>query len=117
MEAEGRMTTVSESNIHDALAYLAGDPHPLAVARFKLTTAENNAKQIYAECFLDSNQSTVDGRKASVEIDKRYIESKTAEALCVLEYERHRARVKAAEMLIEVWRSENANARVAEKIR
>jgi DNA topoisomerase VI subunit B len=107
---------VSERNIEDALTYLAQDPHPLAVARFNLTKAENEAKQIYADCFLASNQSTVDAKKASAETNERFVSAKLKEAECVLELERHKARTKAAEMLIEIYRTESANARNAEKI-
>ena len=58
----------------------------------------------------------MDAKKASAEVNVRYVTAKSAEAECVMDLERHKARTRAAEMLIEVWRSENANARQAEKV-
>lgn len=107
---------VTDNNIHDALEYLAIDPHPLALARKDLTDAESRAKRAFAEAFLNAVGS-VEERKQKAELDKRYIAAKDEEAKEVLAVERHRRRLAAAEMLIEVWRSENANARASEKVR
>lgn len=107
---------VSERNVSDALAYLADDPHPLAKARHDLTLAENKAKETFARLFLKESGS-VDARKAAAEIAADYRDAKADEAEAVLEFERHRSRVKAAEMLLEIWRTENANIRAAERVR
>jgi hypothetical protein len=107
---------VSEKNVSDALTYLAADPHPLAEARFRLTMAENMSKEMYARRFLDA-EGTVKERECHAETAESYIKQKRDEADCVMEYERHRSRVKAADMLLEVWRTENANARAAERVR
>jgi DNA topoisomerase VI subunit B len=109
--------TVSEKNVSDALIYLADDPHPLAVAQFNLATAEATTKQTFARLFLDSNQSTVDAKKASAECHPDHIAAKQVEANAILECERHKRRVRAAESLLEIFRTENANARAAERIR
>jgi hypothetical protein len=108
---------VSDNNVHDALAYLAGDPHPVAEAKHRLTLAENKTRETYARLFLASNGASVAAKEASVESNPDYIAAKHAEAEAVLELERHKSRVKAAEMLLEVWRTENANARAAERVR
>lgn len=107
---------VSENNITDALAYLAIDPHPLALARKDVVDAENIAKEIFASQFLKA-QGTVKERESEAECSTLYITAKADESGAILELERHRARSRAAEMLIEVWRSENANARAAERVR
>jgi len=109
--------TVSDQNVSDALTYLAADPHPLAVARFNLTVAENKARETFARLFLSSNATTNDAKKASAESNQEYIAAKQTEADAVLEMERHKSRTKAADMLLEVWRTENANARAAERVR
>lgn len=108
---------VSEKNISDALHYLATDPHPIAEARFNLTKAENRTRETFASHFLKSNEKTNDAKRAGVECHMEYVAAKNAEADAVLEYERHKSRVKAAEMLLEIWRTENANARAAERVR
>lgn len=107
---------VTEKNVSDALAYLAIDPHPLAEAQWAMNNAENKSKEVYARCFLDADGS-VEARKASAEIAPEHIAAKAAEAEAIKQLTRCRSRVKAAENLIEVWRSENANARAAERIR
>jgi hypothetical protein len=107
---------VSEKNISDALAYLAIDPHPLALARKDVVDAESSSKQTYAEQFLAA-EGSVDARKATAEASRGYQCAKADEADAILEFERHKARARAAEMLIEVWRSENANVRAAERVR
>lgn len=107
---------VTEQNVSDALAYLADDPHPVAHARKLVTDSENKSKAIFARVFM-SGVGPVANREAQAEGDPDYISAKAEEADAVFELERHRARVRAAEMLIEVWRSENANARAAERIR
>ena len=107
---------VSDKNISDALAYLAIDPHPIALARKDVTDADNNCKEIFARAVLAANGS-VAAKEAIATCSPAYVAAKAAEAEDILELEWHKSRTRAAEMLIEVWRSENANARVAERVR
>lgn len=107
---------VKDKLVSDALAYLAQDPHPIAVARKAVVDAENAAKLSYASAFLDA-EGSVGAREATATCDGDYHLAKGVESDAILDLERHRARVKAAEMIIEVWRSENANARAAERVR
>lgn len=107
---------VSEKNISDALAYLAIDPHPYALAKKYVADAESKSKRVYAENFLEA-EGSVDARKAEAESSAEYQAAKAEESEAILDLERHRSRSRAAEMLIEVWRSENANVRAAERVR
>lgn len=107
---------VTEKNVSTALAYLSDDPHPLARARFELTNAENKNRETFARLYLAAGGS-VEARKAAAEIAPDYVATKETEAKAQFEFERHRSRVKAAEAIIDTWRTENANARAAEKIR
>lgn len=107
---------VTDDNIHDALAYLAIDPHPLALARKDAVDAENKTKQVYCRAFLSADGS-VAAKEAAATVSAEHVSAKAEEAEAIKELERHKARARAAEMLIEVWRSENANARAAEKVR
>lgn len=108
---------VSDKNVSDALAYLSIDPHPIALARKDVTDAENDRKAAFAELYIRSNGTTVKDRESSVECNEAYRATVDAESEALFELERHKARTRAAEMLIEVWRSENANARAAERVR
>lgn len=107
---------VSEKNISDALAYLAIDPHPYALAKKYVVDAETASKRVYAENFLAA-EGSVDARRAAAESSEGYQVAKAEEGEAILDLERHRSRSRAAEMLIEVWRSENANVRAAERVR
>ena len=107
---------VTDKNISTALEYLAIDPHPVALARKETVDAENRCKELFARAYLGGDGS-IDARKATAEIDGEYVKAKEVEAQAILNLERARARSRAAEMLIEVWRSENANARAAERVR
>lgn len=107
---------VSEKNVSDALTYLADDPHPVAIARKDLTLAENEKEAIFASLYL-SIDGPVKERECYAKSHHSYREAQEKEANASADHERHRARIRAAEMLIEVWRSENANARAAERVR
>lgn len=107
---------VSDKNVSDALAYLAIDPHPVALARKDVTDSENARKESYAKAFLEAS-GNIEERKAKAEINLSTIDTKAAETKDILELERHRARTRAADMLLEIWRTENANARASERVR
>lgn len=107
---------VSERNVSDALAYLSQDPHPIALARKDFTDAENEKEHVYAEVYAEQVGSIKD-KETACERDVRVVVARGQLSECLLGVERHRARVRAAEMLIEVWRTENANIRAAERVR
>lgn len=107
---------VNDDTVSKALAYLAEDPHPIALARKDVTDAENNVSELYSRLFLAAEGSN-DVRKATAFNDPLYAEAKEREAEAIKDFERHRSRVKAAEMICEIWRSEQANVRAAERIR
>ena len=107
---------VTEEHVSTAVEYLNEDPHPISIARKSVTDAENETKRIYARVFL-AGVGSVDARKATAEINENYIAAKDRESDAIQSLERHKAKIKSAEMIIEVWRTENANARAAERIR
>lgn len=107
---------VSERNVSDALAYLADSPHPVAKALKAKTDAENASKQAYAEAFLAA-EGSVEARRAKAELNEIYMKAKDAESGAILELETHKSRIRAADMILEIWRTENANARAAERVR
>ncbi len=108
---------VSDDNVTTALTYLAADPHPLAVAKFELMKAENAAKQIYARLFMESNGASNDMRRAGAESNQLYIAAKGLEADCYFEVERHRERKNCADKLLDIYQTESANNRRADKFR
>lgn len=107
---------VSDDTVSKALAYLAEDPHPIALARKELTDAENEKEKAFAQAYADQSGSIKD-RETACERELSVIAARDRVSEATGDLERHRARVRAAEMIIEVWRSENANARAAERVR
>ncbi len=107
---------VSDKNVSDALIYLADDPHPIAKARKELTDAENEEKRIFAEVYAEQAGSVKD-KETATDRDPRVVLSRENISAAIFGLERHKARIRAAEMILEIWRTENANARAAERIR
>ncbi len=107
---------IDDEKISTALEYLNEYPHPGAIARKQLRTAEISRDKLFASLFLKTT-GNVKERECQVTVEPEY----TAACKTVIEFEsaveRERARVKGAEMLIEVWRSEQANTRAAERVR
>ena len=108
---------VSDETVSKALAYLADDPHPIALAQKELTDAENEKDRIYAEAYAAANQGSIRDREMACERRAEVIAARQRIAVALAELGRHKARVKAADMIIEVWRSEQANVRAAERVR
>lgn len=107
---------VNDDTVSKAVAYLADDPHPLAVAKFNLTAAENKTRETYARLFLET-VGTIKERESQVETHTDMLKCREAEAECTFEHERHRSRTKAADTICDIWRTDNANARAAERVR
>ena len=95
---------------------MAEDPHPIAKARFELMKAENAERETWAKVYAQQQGSIKDKEQAS----ERYaavIEARSKVADAVFEVERHKSRIEAAKYILEIFRTENANARAAERIR
>ncbi len=107
---------VNDDTVSKALQYLAIDPHPVALARKDLTDAENEKERVFAEIYATQDGSIKD-REMACERHADVRDARQALGEALFEVDRHKSRVRAAEMLIEVWRSENANVRAAERVR
>lgn len=107
---------VSDKNVSDALIYLADDPHPIAIARKELTDADNACEYIEAVVYGEQ-EGNIKDKEAATRRDSRVVEARARVSTAGFGLERHKARIRAAEMILEIWRSENANVRAAERIR
>lgn len=108
---------VTDHNVEEALRYLAIDPHPIALARKDVEDAEANTKTVYSRLVLASSEGSDKRREADALQNPDYLQAKENETSAIFDFERHKQRKNAAEMLISVWQSEGANARAAEKVR
>jgi hypothetical protein len=107
---------VSDDTVSKALAYLAEDPHPLANAEKAVLFAEKEKNEIFAELYLRTT-GTAKERESIVTIDPLYMAALAAEIEAQAERRRHKQRSDAADRLIAVWQTANANARAAERLR
>ena len=108
---------IPDSAVQAALEYLAQDPAPVAIAKGEMVRAENLRKKIRSEGFMKSDKKTVAEREADSETSPSYEAACKHEADAVEKYESERARVTWATTITELWRSVQANARAAERVR
>ncbi len=107
---------VPDSAVQAALDYLGAEPHPVATARANVVRAENLRKKTFASEFLNAKGNNEE-RKASAEISPAYEAAKTHEEKAIEEFRDHEARVKKAELVIELWRTVQSNIRSMERVR
>lgn len=110
------MTIVSDNNVSEALKYLAEFPHPFAIAKKDLTDAENELKRTWAVVYGEQ-AGPIKDKECATDRDQRVVTARRGVSKATLDLETHRARTKAGEMILEIWRTENANARAAERVR
>ena len=107
---------VTDDQVQTALEYLSADPHPLAEAEFRLAKAKMAREQRWAEIYLET-KGTVGEREARIEIDNEYGDLRYLEEQAFFNVVNEKQRTKGADAIIEVWRTQNANARAAERVR
>lgn len=110
------MAVITEDMLSAAVHYLCQDPHPEGAAVHALTTAEGDLEECHARLFLTTD-GTLPERKAQVESDPRYDRERQAYALAKQAMAEERARIRSCEMIIDLWRSENKQANIAERVR
>ena len=106
---------VTEDQMHAAVAVI-NDADGTAEVHFQATMAENYAKETFAKIFL-SYTGAVEERKARATCNPETMEAKALEAEALRSLERRKADLRSAELIVEIWRTENANARAVERIR
>ena len=106
---------VSEDQMHAAIAVLT-DATGTAAVHYRAMRAENKSKEIFARLYL-SYTGSIDERKSRAMVNPEYLEAKDLEAEALRDLEQRKAELKGADTLTEIWRTDNANARAAERIR
>jgi hypothetical protein len=113
--SDGRI--VSEGNVSTALRWLAENPHPVSLAQKDVTDAKNECKRIWAEVYGEQTKGSIDDKKAAADRDPRVVAARASISEAERDLAAHQARSEAASMMIEVWRSEGARNRAAERLR
>lgn len=108
------MPIVTEKNVSDALTFMAQGGASEQEAVF--LAAEMKMKRREAEVFLASSGS-VEERKMRVRVDEAYCRLWEDTNQAQWEWSQAKARERGAAQICDIWRSENANNRNAERIR
>lgn len=107
---------VTEEHVQTALEYLSAEPNPLARAARLSLAAENEAKRAFARAFVAAI-GTNDLRKQLATLDSEYIAAQDRQEQAEEEHVAQREQSKWADKVIDLYRTENANARAADRIR
>lgn len=105
------MSVVSDEKLQKALVYLAETDTPCAEAKALYEGLKDQLKTIQAVAFQDASGS-VESRKADSYASIAYQNHVRKIQDALFEYEAMRNKRLTAGMIVEVWRSENANRRV-----
>jgi hypothetical protein len=108
------MMIVSEKNVSDAITYLAEGGESEAMAAH--LAAKQRREKIFAELYLKT-EGAVKERECSVIVNQLYQEALSLENAAQAELIHGKRRADGADKICEIWRTQNANARAAEKIR
>ena len=108
---------VSDEDVEKALAYLNADPSPISLAKLDLMNTENEKERVYATILMASKGKSIAAREYEVEASEEYRVACNMHSAASAAYDDERARMRGAEAIIDVWRSQNANIRAAERIR
>ena len=101
---------ISPDRLQQALTYLATTDEPCAKAKAYLTGLEEQSKTVFGMAYLQSN-GTVEERKARAYVSEAYKEHIKKIEDATADYETMRNKRLTQELIVEVWRSINANRR------
>ena len=107
---------IDESEIERALEWLVKNATPAAQARANRVYVEEYRKVIKARLMKSSGQDSAAAQEREAYAADEYSRHLEAVRAAVEEDERFRWLTTAAEAKIEVWRSEQANARAQGKV-
>jgi hypothetical protein len=108
---------ITDDMLESALHYLATSSDQIASARANRVRAEFNRKRLRAKLILQSPEKSQGLREAWAESSDAYQTACELEADWVEKDEFHRSERNKAEVIVETWRSENANNRAGSNFR
>jgi hypothetical protein len=102
---------ISDDKLEAALRYLADTDEQAAGARAQRLRAEFARERLRARLTLESNETSDTKRRAWAECQPAYAEACEYAAATVGDDEFLRNKRNTANVIVEAWRSENANRR------
>ena len=100
---------VKPSQVEAAIAFMDGDH--AAEIHYRASMARIEREEAEAEAFAGFNDGSVEERKRRARLAPRVMELARAEALAEAEVRRLRTKMEKAAAIIELFRTESANAR------
>lgn len=101
---------ISDDRLQKALRYLAETDEPFAAKKSYMEGLKEQSKTIHAVEFL-SHDGPVESRKAKAYISSSYKEHLKKVEQAVLDYEIIRNKRLTNQLIVDTWRSLNANRR------
>jgi hypothetical protein len=108
---------ITDDDVQAALDYLNQDPHPHAVASFKVADCKNKRDKVYASLWPRAKGDTVKDRECWVEGQPAYQEARHTEAEAIGELANQKAKQVWADKITDLYQTVSANTRYAERIR
>lgn len=102
---------ITDEMLEAAISYLANASEHIAASRANRLRAEHRRKRTRAKLILQSEERSATMREAWAEAHDIYAEVCEEEAKAVEHDEFHRNERNKADVIIEAWRTENANQR------
>ncbi len=102
---------VSDDRVSKALEYLASTDEKFAEAKVATSRTEYMAKLAEAMAFKSVQVGSVEDKKAEAKMSKSVMQAWDTHYAAVIAYERLRASRERAVLLVDLWRSVNANRR------
>lgn len=108
---KGSNRIVTDDDVGNALRWLAENAAEIGEAKARIVKAGHMIKHVEALLFLASEEKTIDAKKASVRVSKKWLDAVDEEAEAAGEFEKMKALREAANARVEAWRSETATLR------
>jgi hypothetical protein len=102
---------INEQRVEQALTYLVDTDFPCADAKVNSERWKYVAKRTRAACILTLTEGTAQVKDAKAETSEGVIGADENYFRCLEEFERMSAKRKTEQLVIEVWRTEQANLR------
>lgn len=109
------MPLVSDEDVESALAILSDETG--AAARAAHEYMDSLTKSVLADLVSQSNETSEAARERWARSQEEYKDHLKKVGAFAKDAYRWRQRYSAAEVKIEIWRTQNANARAAERVR
>ena len=101
---------ITDEQCENALKYLSSTDETGAILKGNVARSEYLAKLARSKVFLMS-EGSVEARKATAEVSPEVQQAEEDYCTAVVEFEKVRAKRQTRELIVETWRSVNANRR------